>query len=150
MDQKDPLEKGMATHSSILVWRIPWTEEPGGLLSMGSQRVQHDWATSTHTGRKQSESSESLGLCFQESGTCTPTQTWACESRGFHTPSEPLPGAGRVFSAGRVGAGHLVCLETHTSGWRTAASSSGFTGALSYVRTWGFRAHTSGLVTLAS
>ena len=37
--QEDPLEKGMATHSSILAWIIPWTEEPGGLLSMGSQRV---------------------------------------------------------------------------------------------------------------
>ena len=36
------LEKGMATHSSILVWRIPWTEEPGGLQSMGSQRVGYD------------------------------------------------------------------------------------------------------------
>ena len=39
---EDPLEEGMATHSSILVWRIPWTEEPGGLPSMGSQRVRHD------------------------------------------------------------------------------------------------------------
>ena len=39
---KDPLGKGMATHSSILAWRIPWTEEPGGLPSMGSQRVGHD------------------------------------------------------------------------------------------------------------
>ena len=37
-----PLEKEMATHSSILVWRIPWTGEPGGLRSMGSQRVRHD------------------------------------------------------------------------------------------------------------
>ena len=45
---EDSLEKGMATHSSILAWRIPWTEEPGGLQSMGSQRVGHDWATS-HT-----------------------------------------------------------------------------------------------------
>ena len=43
---EDPLEKEMATHSSILVWRIPWTEEPGGLQSMGSQRVRHDRATS--------------------------------------------------------------------------------------------------------
>ena len=42
---EDPLEKGKATHSSILAWRIPWTEEPGGLQSMGSQRVGHDWAT---------------------------------------------------------------------------------------------------------
>ena len=39
---EDPLEKGMATHSSIIAWRIPWTEEPGGLLCMGSQRVGHD------------------------------------------------------------------------------------------------------------
>ena len=38
----DPLEEGMATHSSILAWRIPWTEEPGGLQSMGSQRAGHD------------------------------------------------------------------------------------------------------------
>ena len=40
--QEDSLEEGMATHSSILAWRIPWTEEPGGLQSMGSQRVRHD------------------------------------------------------------------------------------------------------------
>ena len=39
---EDPLEKGIATHSSILAWRIPWTEEPGGLQSMGSPRVRHD------------------------------------------------------------------------------------------------------------
>ena len=42
---KDPLEEEMATHSSILAWRIPWTEEPGGLQSMGSQRVRHDFVT---------------------------------------------------------------------------------------------------------
>ena len=42
LSQEDPLEKGMATHSSVLAWRIPWTEEPGGLQSMGSQRVRHD------------------------------------------------------------------------------------------------------------
>ena len=39
---EDPLEKGMATYSSILAWRIPWTEKPGRLQSMGSQRVRHD------------------------------------------------------------------------------------------------------------
>ena len=47
---ENPLAKEMATHSSILAWRFPWTEEPGGLQSMGSQRVWHDWATS-HTHR---------------------------------------------------------------------------------------------------
>ena len=45
---EDPLEEGMATHSSV-AWRIPGTEEPGGLQSMGLQRVGHDWATNTHT-----------------------------------------------------------------------------------------------------
>ena len=42
LGQKDPLEKGMATYPTILACRIPWTEEPGGLSSMGSQRVRHD------------------------------------------------------------------------------------------------------------
>ena len=42
LGQEDPLEKGMATHSSILAWRIPRTEEPGGLQTMGSQRVGYD------------------------------------------------------------------------------------------------------------
>ena len=49
---EDPLDKGMATHSSVLAWRIPWTEEPGGLKSMESQRVGCDWATNTFTVRK--------------------------------------------------------------------------------------------------
>ena len=42
LDQEDPQEKEMATHSSILAWRIPWTQEPGMLQSIGSQRVGHD------------------------------------------------------------------------------------------------------------
>ena len=42
LGQEDPLEKEIMTHSSILAWRIPWTEEPGGLQSMGLQRVRHD------------------------------------------------------------------------------------------------------------
>ena len=42
LGQEDPLEKGMATHSSIPAWRIPWTEEPGGLQFTGSQRIRHD------------------------------------------------------------------------------------------------------------
>ena len=42
MGQEDPLEEEMATHASILAWKIPWTEESGGLQSMGSQRVGHD------------------------------------------------------------------------------------------------------------
>ena len=47
MGQEDPLEKGMATHSSVLAWRIPWAKEPGRLQSMGLQKVGHDRATIT-------------------------------------------------------------------------------------------------------
>ena len=42
LDQKDLMERGIATHSSILAWGIPWTEEPGGVQSMGPQRVRHN------------------------------------------------------------------------------------------------------------
>ena len=54
LDQEDPLEKGMATHSRILAWRIPWTEELSGLQSIGLQRVRHDWGdlADTHTEDK--------------------------------------------------------------------------------------------------
>ena len=45
LDWEDPLEKEMAIHSSILAWKVSWTEEPGGLQSMGSQRVGHELAT---------------------------------------------------------------------------------------------------------
>ena len=48
LGQEDPLEKEMATHSSILAWKIPWMEDPGRLQSVGSQRVGHDWMTSLH------------------------------------------------------------------------------------------------------
>ena len=47
LSREDPLEGGMATHSCILAWRIPWIEEPGGLRSMGSNRVGHDWAANS-------------------------------------------------------------------------------------------------------
>ena len=46
LGREDPLEKEIGTHSSILAWKIPWTEEPGGLQSMRLQRVRHDWVTS--------------------------------------------------------------------------------------------------------
>ena len=46
LGQKDPLQEKMTTHSSILAWKIPWMKDPGGLQSMGLQRVRHDWAIS--------------------------------------------------------------------------------------------------------
>ena len=52
LNWEDPLEKGMASHSSILAWRIPRTEEPVGLQSVGLQRVRYNWATNTHKERE--------------------------------------------------------------------------------------------------
>ena len=52
LGQEDALKEEMATYSSILAWKIPWTEEPGGLQSMGSQRVKHNWATNTFNATK--------------------------------------------------------------------------------------------------
>ena len=57
---KDPLEKGIATHFSILAWKIPWMEEPEGLQSMRSQRVGHDRGTNTH--RENTEPDAELSL----------------------------------------------------------------------------------------
>ena len=55
LGQEDPLEKEMTTHSSIFAWRIPWTEEPSRLQSIGSQRIRHDWAQHTlyYSGNQQ-------------------------------------------------------------------------------------------------
>ena len=58
---EDPLEKGMATHYSILAWRIPQTEDPGGLQSTGSQRVGHDWVTTTF---RQSDARAPTPICY--------------------------------------------------------------------------------------
>ena len=60
---EDPLEKDMATHSSILAWRIPWTEEPGGLQSMGSQRVEQDLVT-----KQQQTSCQYVSVPFHREG----------------------------------------------------------------------------------
>ena len=49
---EDPLEEGIATHASILAWRVPWTEEPGGLQSRGSQRVRYNRSDLTTAGQK--------------------------------------------------------------------------------------------------
>ena len=71
LGQDDPLEEEMATHSSILAWEIPWTEKPGGLQFMGSQRIGHNWATEhTHT----------------HTHTHTPLPTIHCELLGHKNP----------------------------------------------------------------
>ena len=78
---EDPLEKGMATHSSILAWRIPWTEETGGLHSPWWHRVRHNWVTNTfyhHTVLKLSitfltrpPQCEMCVICSTQPSTCT-------------------------------------------------------------------------------
>ena len=73
----DPLEKEMVTHSSILAWRIPWTEKPGRLQSMGSQRVGHDWATSSFT----LVLSQSFWLRVLPGGACLVQPRWMPERR---------------------------------------------------------------------
>ena len=70
LGQQDPLEEGMATHSGILVWRFPWTEEPGKLQFIGSQRVGHDWViehASIHCERKPSTKSISTSITHAQS-----------------------------------------------------------------------------------
>ena len=64
---EDPLEKEMASHSSTLAWKIPWTEERGRLQSMGSQRVGHDWATSLHFTNDNGEL-DYLAKCIEKIG----------------------------------------------------------------------------------
>ena len=74
LDWEDPLEEGMATHSRILAWRIPWTEKPGGLQSIGSQKVRRDWSDLAHTWQKEAsqEQCPRHGLLVQP-----PQLTWA-------------------------------------------------------------------------
>ena len=64
LDLGDPLEEGMATHSSILVWRIPWTKEPGGLWSIGWQRDRHNWSDGAHTQRGPHPNPQNLWTCY--------------------------------------------------------------------------------------
>ena len=80
LGQEDPLEEEMATHSSILSWRIPWTEESGRLQSMGLQRVGHNWATE-HTHRSSNWSSHSI--LFHTSRFPSPTTTISTTSLPF-------------------------------------------------------------------
>ena len=93
---EDPLEKEMVTHSSILAWGIPWTEEPGRLQSTGSQRVGHDWATSlTH----------SLCILFlllhnlQIIRHYIPEAMDACLSASSCSVSTPVPWGGHIYSS---------------------------------------------------
>ena len=86
LGQEDPLEKEMATHSSIFAWRIPWTEEPGVLQSTGSQRVGRDWATSLSL-----QSNKSAGLLRWLSGKRICLRCRRCKRWGLHPWVEKIP-----------------------------------------------------------
>ena len=92
LHQEARLEKGPATHSSILAWRIPWTEGPGRLQSVGSQRVGHNWATST------------------------PTKKWMAGLTSFYFKSQGKGGS-KVGGLGTLGA-HLGWCGVLASSWR--------------------------------
>ena len=80
LGREDTAEEGMAPHSSILAWRIPWTEEPGGRQSTGSRRVRHDWGTDADQGRY-----ADMFLCkiyTDISGHISETKTWRAELSG--------------------------------------------------------------------
>ena len=97
---EDPLEKEMAIHSSTIAWKIPWTEEPGRLQSMGSQRVGHDWATPLHSLGTGNDVWRSLiwrldsgwGMCFQDG---TPTWLLAGGLCSHYTALSPWDAASR-------------------------------------------------------
>ena len=92
--QEDPLEKEMATHSSIFAWRILWTEEPGMLQSLGSQRVRHNWVTNRMDLPKYSLVVQGLGLC-------------ALTAEGAGS----IPGLGRSPGEGNGNPFQYSCLE---------------------------------------
>ena len=100
---EDPLEKGMATHTSILAWRIPWTEEPGRLQSMGLQRVRHDWATFIFTSM-----CYMIGPCWLSvflGGSIGEETTCNAEDGGS------IPGSGRSPEGGNCNPLQHSCLE---------------------------------------
>ena len=76
---EDPLEKEMATHSGILAWIISWTEEPGGLQFLGSQRVRHDWVNNSFTFKENRMWWIGWRMLF-----CTEVCVWECISNKWH------------------------------------------------------------------
>ena len=95
LGREDPLEKGMATHSNILSWTIPWAVEPGGLQSMKSQRVRHRLEQLTHTaGLRWAGSKKS----FTFTHAIPRIATWWCQMAYVYFQLEKLPGTSFISS----------------------------------------------------
>ena len=116
LGREDPLETEMATHSSILTWRIPWTEEPGGLQSMGSQRVGHD--CETNILKKISAKYLHLGFPGGSDG-----KESACIVRDLGS----IPGLGRSPGEGNGNPLQYSCLENSMDGGAWWATVHGIT-----------------------
>ena len=88
LGQEDPLEKGMAPHSSILAWRSPWTEEPGELRFIGLQTVRHDWATKLFTFFRAAHSlQESQPGSYPVRNSSCPWETLRVQTTGSWSPT---------------------------------------------------------------
>ena len=104
----DSLEKGMVIHSSILAWRIPWTESSRGLQSMGSQRAWHDWETNTHTHLKNIKNERNqgqIGSRLQSRGSQRFKHNWRQAEQ-----QQEVHGAGSIFMMTR-------CISLHKRGF---------------------------------
>ena len=105
---EDSLEKGMETHYSILVWQIPWTEEPDGLQSMALERVRHDWVTDTFTllrwysnyPKRQSGISQAIKKSKRTKQRQTSTAPWSASGCGDHWRRSELGCAWRRLGRG--------------------------------------------------
>ena len=134
--RKDSLEKEMATHSSILDWRIPWPEETGGLQSMGSQRVEQDWAHTRRLESKLLSSADVLSLIHHHSHTQTNVccmMLWTDRLRplplrclsvfwrkihfSFHNLALPLSRGRMLFNFPDQESFHLSSSKTENCGW---------------------------------
>ena len=119
---KDPLEEGMATHFSILAWRIAWTEEPGRLPSTGSQRVGHDWATDTFTSPCLIFSFHSSAyFCYTHYDLGSPLCTF---HTSVHSPRWPL-NAAPIFQMRKLRLRKIRYLATKPESPGTQLCSSG-------------------------
>ena len=108
---EDPLEKGMATHSSILAWRILWTEEPGGLQSVRPQRVRRDWA---HTGATSFHALEGSKNRANQEATSSRCDVKTCQTFPGEVSALPSPG---VQAAGlTMGRDRIVTFILRTMG----------------------------------
>ena len=110
LGQEDPLEKEMVTHSSTLAWRIPWTEEPSRLQSMGSQRVGHNWVASL------SLSWHFMGQVQKMRGPTQVEQHHWLNGHEFEQSPEDSEGQGGLQSMGSPQVGHGLATQVKSAG----------------------------------